>query len=96
MLELLLTMMFTEDRASWFKGLKQPGTNASCCDISDCKATEAYWQGGWFAKLPNGETTPIPDNKILMDKNSIDGKAYLCAGPTTGVVYCFVRPWMGG
>ena len=26
--------------APWFKSLKQPGTGAECCSISDCRAVE--------------------------------------------------------
>jgi hypothetical protein len=80
------------DRHSWFEGLKMPGTAISCCDISDCRRTDADWRGGqWWATV-NGMWTPIPPAKELT-KRSIDGDAYVCAGPNR-TVYCFVRPDM--
>ncbi len=40
----------SQDRGSWFKSLKQPGTGYSCCDISDCRRAEADWrEGQWWA-----------------------------------------------
>jgi hypothetical protein len=82
-----------QDRASWFKSLKQPGTGISCCDISDCKRTSADWRDGQWHAVVNGEWTPIPPEKEL-DKKSIDGDAYVCSSPTRRV-YCFIRPDFG-
>jgi hypothetical protein len=79
-----------EDRGTWFKSLRMPGTGFSCCDISDCKRTEADWRGGQWWAVVNGSWTPIPREKEL-DKQSIDGDAYVCASPTRRV-YCFVKP----
>lgn len=86
-----------QDRGAWFKSLKQPDApTVSCCDVSDCKKTEAQWQGGgWFAKLPDGTPVPIPDKKIVTKTPSLDGEAYLCANPKSRHVYCFVPPDFG-
>lgn len=82
----------TTDRHAWFKSLTQPDTGASCCDISDCRRTEADWrQGQWWAKV-DGAWTPIPHNKEL-NKQSIDGDAYVCAG-IARTIFCFVKPNM--
>jgi len=82
-----------ESRGAWFESLKQPGSGLSCCDISDCRRTEAEWRGGndgkWWATV-NGIWTPIPHDKELT-KRSIDGDAYVCASPNR-YVYCFVKP----
>lgn len=87
---------WAQDRASWFKSLKQPGTGISCCDVSDCKQTRAEWRGeGWRAALPDGTMVSVPDAKIVKNKPSIDGEAYLCSGPASGAVYCFIPPNMG-
>lgn len=89
----IATTVQAQDRASWFKSLKQPTTGYSCCDISDCRRTEAEWKKGqWWAKV-EGEWTAIPDRKRL-NIASIDGDAYVCSGPFK-VVYCFVPPLMG-
>jgi hypothetical protein len=82
-----------QDRASWFKSLKQPGTGISCCDISDCKRAEADWRGGQWHAVVDGEWTPIPREKEL-DKQSIDGDAYVCSSPTRRI-YCFIKPDFG-
>lgn len=90
----------------WFEGLRAPDTGTSCCNISDCRITEARWMGDekghWEARVPkNGgpitKTTPfavIPDGKILKNKQSPDGEAYVCSGYSGGI-FCFVPPSMG-
>jgi len=92
----LIVLVFpadAQDRGSWFKSLKQPGSGFSCCDISDCKRTEADWRGGQWWAVVSGEWTPIPRDKEL-DKQSIDGDAYVCSSPNRRI-YCFVRPDIG-
>lgn len=81
-----------EDRGAWFKSLKQPLTGASCCDISDCRAApDAKHEGGqWWATV-DGEMTPIPNDKILKNKWSFDGAAYVCSGYGRKI-YCFIPP----
>jgi hypothetical protein len=66
-----------QDRGSWFKSLKQPGSGFSCCDISDCKRTEADWRGGQWWAVVSGD--PPRDRA---DKRSIDGDAYVCSSRT--------------
>jgi hypothetical protein len=86
------TIARAEDRRAWFEGLKMPGTSISCCDFSDCRRTEADWRSGqWWATV-NGQWTPIPPGRELTMR-SIDGDAYVCAGPNR-YVYCFVKPDM--
>lgn len=82
-----------QTKGEWFKSLKQPETGFSCCDISDCKRTEADWKDGqWWADV-NGAYTPIPPDKEL-DVMSFDGEAYVCNSPN-GKIYCFIKPGMG-
>ncbi len=81
---------FSEDRGAWFKSLTQPKTGLSCCDIADCHRTEADWHGGQWWAVVDEKWTPIPPEKEL-DKQSIDGEAYVCSGPQR-FVYCFVKP----
>jgi hypothetical protein len=82
-----------EDRGVWFKSLRQPGTGYSCCDISDCRRTDADWRDGQWWAVVSGEWTPIPADREL-EKQSIDGDAYVCSSPTRRI-YCFVRPTLG-
>ena len=85
-------------RADWFKSLRQPDTGLSCCDISDCKRTQADWkQGGWWATV-RGLKRPVPADKVLERPRSIDGEAYVCAteigNPAYATIYCFIPPNM--
>lgn len=82
-----------QDRGDWFKSLKQNGTGYSCCDISDCKETDADWQDGqWWATV-NGTWMPIPPDKEL-DVLSIDGDAYVCASPNDPELCSRLTRWL--
>lgn len=84
-----------ETKGQWFKSLLQPDTGYSCCDISDCAVTNArFVDGRWEAEYA-GIFSLVPASKIL-DKESYDGRAYLCARPGDRVgaptIFCFVKP----
>src|SRR3990167_131537 len=79
------------ERGDWFRSLKQPGSGTSCCDVSDCKRSDAEFRNGQWWAVVAGEWTPIPPDKELLDRQSIDGEAYVCASPK-GLIYCFVAP----
>jgi len=83
-----------QDRGAWFKSLRLNGV--SCCDISDCRQTEATWRdGGWWAYSPHKKAMiSVPEAKVLHSPMSIDGEAYLCEG-LAGTIYCFVPPSPG-
>lgn len=87
-------------RGAWFQSLRMPTSGKSCCDISDCRQTEARQNvdGSWTA-IVNGEWRPIPADRVLQQPVSIDGEAYVCNAPdvgfATGVIYCFVPPVPG-
>lgn len=67
-----------QDRGAWFQSLKQPGSNLSCCDISDCRQTKAEWrEGQWFAMVEE-KWMPVPPERVLLKPHSIDGEAYVC------------------
>lgn len=94
-----------QDRGAWFKSLKQPDTGVSCCDVSDCRRTNARWEGEGWQAVVNGEWRTIPANKVLQKPHSIDGDAYVCNGPewhdddgggsSPGLIFCFIPPDMG-
>jgi hypothetical protein len=68
-------------RAEWFEKLKT-SSGESCCNLSDCRQTQAEWRGdtdGWWAVV-QGTWRPIPADKVLTSPRSIDGAAYICMG----------------
>jgi hypothetical protein len=89
----LMALAWGETKSEWFQSL-QDARGRSCCDQSDCKPTNArFIDGRWEAEFA-GAFTPVPDAKIL-DKESYDGRAYLCAlpdQPGKPTIYCFVKP----
>lgn len=80
----------------WYRSLIQPGTGASCCDISDCApATARLTASGWVVVTKEGRALPVPPAVILPDVEPLDGiSAYACI--FGGRVRCFVRPGSGG
>jgi len=82
--------------ALWFRSLRQPGTDVSCCDEADCRQTIARRLGEeWVAQTPDGQWTMVPPALVLNDKAHPAGIAVLCWRPAAGVV-CFIPPRYGG
>jgi len=79
----------------WYEKLKQPGSNASCCNGTingvegDCRPTRAYQKddGVWYALL-NGRWVPVPP-RVVLQQLSPDGNSHICAGKS-GVIFCFL------
>ncbi|MBM3650116.1 MAG: hypothetical protein FJX11_20250 [Alphaproteobacteria bacterium] len=79
----------------WYQDLKQPGTNASCCNGTingvegDCRPTRAYQNddGVWYALL-NGRWVPVPP-RVVLKQLAPDGRSHICANKT-GMIYCFL------
>lgn len=79
----------------WYEKLKQPGSNASCCNGTingvegDCRPTRAYQKddGMWYALL-NGRWVMVPPSRVLKDL-SPDGNSHICAAPS-GMIFCFL------
>jgi hypothetical protein len=79
----------------WYKDLKQPGTEYSCCNGSvngvsgDCRPTRAYLNdnGTWRA-LVDGHWQPVPPSVVLKTL-APDGNSHICAGKS-GMIYCFI------
>ncbi|MBZ0228608.1 MAG: hypothetical protein K8F58_09195 [Bauldia sp.] len=81
-----------ENRGAWFKSLKQPGSQAPCCDISDCERTVADWRNGQWWAIVRGLWMPIPRDRELSTP-SIDGSAYVCSSYAKDrMIFCFVPP----
>jgi hypothetical protein len=79
------------DLSQWFKGLKQPGTGMSCCDISDCQAVTARMGEMGYEIFIDGQWRKVPDDKILQGQTNPLGRAVACYTPRQGIM-CFVRP----
>lgn len=87
---------------AWFRSLRMPGTNLSCCGLGDCHRTDADWRGGQWWAIVDGMWRAVPPSKVLTKPFSIDGAAYVCNGsPTFDIpglekarppIYCFVPP----
>ena len=79
----------------WYKELKQPGTNLSCCNGTtnnvegDCRPTRAYQDddGQWRA-LINGRWIPVPP-RVVLKELAPDGGSHICVS-RSGLIYCFL------
>lgn len=74
----------------WMRSLIRPDTGTSCCSLNDCSPTDAEWRDGQWWAVVRGEWWAVPPEKVLSKPLSMDGEAWICAGPH--VVYCFVPP----
>lgn len=86
--------------SDWFRSLRQPGTGASCCDISDCRSVEYRMTPDGYQALITpqthgsvGATEPmwvdVPVVRIL-PIFSQTGRAIACWTPSAGII-CFVK-----
>ena len=99
-----LALSAEPDRGAWFKSLKMPGTKTSCCDVADCKKTEAEWKGDGWTAIVRGVWRNIPDEKVLEHPKSLDGEAYVCSADISAAakeeyraqatIFCFIPPSM--
>jgi hypothetical protein len=76
--------------APWFESLRQPGTHASCCSISDCRPTESRMDGDRYEVLIEGKWISVPPSKVLQRYDNPVGQAIVCWTPQQGIM-CFVR-----
>jgi hypothetical protein len=75
----------------WFHSLLQPGTNLSCCSISDCRATEYRIYHDHYEAQIGQHWFAVPPDKILQRTDNPTGHAIVCWTPQLGIM-CFVRP----
>ncbi|MEA2775714.1 MAG: hypothetical protein QOF90_1120 [Acetobacteraceae bacterium] len=83
----------------WFRSLRQPQTNLSCCDRSDCRTVRYRIVDGHFQAFIGGEFSrwqnppyawvDVPDNNVLHRHDNPTGEGVACwAGAQ---VICFVE-----
>jgi hypothetical protein len=85
----------------WYRDLKQPHSNASCCNkllpdgTGDCRPVRAYLgdDGRWRAII-DGRRLVIPADKVLTNPDGSalvapDGNSHACVSPH-GIIYCFI------
>lgn len=83
----------------WYRSLRQPNTNQSCCDRADCRTVQyrivdGHFQafiGGEFARWQNPPYAwvDVPDNSVLHRHDNPTGEGVACwAGMR---IICFVE-----
>ena len=83
-----------------------PVTGGSCCnarvekdgiETGDCEPTKAKIVGGqWFVWIRQENAyIPVPDSKVLRERNPSGQDAHVCWTPNRGVI-CFVPEDTGG
>lgn len=79
------------EHAAWFNSLKQPGTAISCCGTGDAFRVASYKVDGdhYAARLTDGRTIPIPNERMLREANPIGEAIVFIDG--SGKVLCFVK-----
>jgi len=87
------------DLAPWFKSLRQPETNLSCCDRSDCRTVryrivDGHFQafiGEEFARWQNPPHAwvDVPENSILHRDDNPTGEGVACWAGSR--IICFVE-----
>lgn len=75
--------------APWFQQLKQPGTEASCCSIADCRQVEYRSSGDHYEVFIRGAWTEVPNDKVLKNQSNPTGHGVACYTEWQGVM-CFV------
>lgn len=75
----------------WMKSLMRPDVGGSCCNLTDCRVTEArLTKEGWEAMNQLGQWVKVPNEKIIRGKDNPTGRPVLCWLPGQGVM-CFVE-----
>lgn len=85
--------------APWFQSLRQPQTNLSCCDRSDCRVVryrivDGHFQafiGGEFARWQNPPYAwvDVPEESVLHRHDNPTGEGVACWAGTR--IICFVE-----
>ncbi len=95
----------------YYQHWKQPGTTVSCCNarvisesgidlVGDCEPTRGEIRQGqwWFWYRQESRWIPIPDDRLIRERNPSGEEAHLCTRRQDGqvVILCAVPPDTGG
>ena len=85
--------------APWFKSLRQPRTNQSCCDMADCRRVQYRMAGDHFQafigdEFPRWTNAPhawvdVPNANVLHRLDNPTGEGVACW--FQGQVLCFIE-----
>jgi hypothetical protein len=80
---------------NFYSKLVRKDTKTSCCNLSDCRPTEARMVDDHYEVKVDGAWLPVP-KEAIQNISAPDGGAHVCAPPQVGVtkgkVYCVVLP----
>ena len=74
----------------WFESLRQPGTLALCCTISDCRVTAYRMSADGYEVPINSHWVRVPADTILNRTDNPTGNGVVCYTPPEHII-CFVR-----
>jgi hypothetical protein len=74
----------------WFQSLLQPGTNAPCCSIADCRPVDYRIAASGYEVSIDARWVRVPDATILHGMSNPTGRGILCRLPISGSIRCFV------
>ena len=87
------------DLAPWFRSLRQPRTELSCCDRSDCRMVKYRIVDGHFQAFIGGEFSrwqnpphawvDVPEDNVLHKHDNPTGEGVACWSGRT--IICFVE-----
>lgn len=87
------------DLAPWFRSLRQPETNLSCCDRSDCRMVRyrivngriQAFIGQEFARWQNppNDWVDVPESSVLHNHDNPTGEGVACWAGSR--IICFVE-----
>lgn len=85
--------------APWFKSLRQPRTDQSCCDMADCRRVQYRSTGDHFQAyigddFPRWSNAPhawvdVPNGNVLHRRDNPTGEGIACW--FQGQVLCFIE-----
>jgi hypothetical protein len=85
--------------APWFRSLRHPGTNQSCCDMADCRRVQYRSAGDHFQAyigddFPRWSNAPhawvdVPNENVLHRADNPTGEGVACW--FQGQILCFIE-----
>jgi hypothetical protein len=81
----------------WYSTLMRPDfPGSSCCNDKDCRPTQSRWNGSQWEAMKDGRWITVPNEKVIVNRTSIDTRAHMCAPPSShrsygaDYVFCLV------